>query len=58
MADEGQTDFRFMAPSVYNLIKPAWKTVADVKDETVADEARRILSIVADTILASQRSGG
>ena len=41
--------------SVQNLITPAWGTIRQAKDEKVADEARRILSIIAKTILIFQR---
>ena len=43
--------------SVQNLITPAWGTIRQAKDEKVADEARRILSIIAKTILIFQSRG-
>ena len=44
--------------SVQNLITPAWGTIRQAKDEKVADEARRILLIIAenDFNLPKQRS--
>ena len=43
--------------SVQNLITPAWGTIRQAKDEKVADEARRILLIIAETILIFQSRG-
>ena len=51
----GRSDLRFPPFSVHNLITPAWGDVGQVEDEKVADEARRILSIIAETILIFQR---
>ena len=51
------SDSQFLSLSVQSLITPAWGAVAQVEDENVADEARRILSIIAKTILIFQRRG-
>ena len=47
----GHADLRFPPLPVQDLITPAWRTVASVKDETVANECRRILLIIAESIL-------
>ena len=47
----GHSDLRFPPLPVQDLITPAWRTVASVKDETVANECRRILLIIAESIL-------
>ena len=51
----GSPDLRFLSLSVQSLIIPAWGDVGQVEDEKVADEARRILSIIAETILIFQK---
>ena len=51
----GRPDLRFLSLSVQSLIIPAWGDVGQVEDEKVADEARRILSIIAETILIFQK---
>ena len=43
--------------SVQNLITPAWNAVGQVKERDIADEARRILLIIAETILIFQSRG-
>ena len=43
--------------SVQNLIIPAWNAVGQVKERDIADEARRILLIIAETILIFQSRG-
>ena len=37
------------------VIRTAWSTVGQVEDEKVADEAKRILSVIAETILIFQK---
>ena len=43
--------------SVQNLIILAWNAVGQVKERDIADEARRILLIIAETILIFQSRG-
>ena len=50
----GRPDLRFLPLSVQNLITPAWSTVGEVENENIADEARRILLTIAETILIFQ----
>ena len=52
-----RSDSQFLSLSVQSLITPAWGAVRQVEDEQVADEARRILSIIAETVLISQKRG-
>ena len=53
----GHADLRFPPLPVQDLITPAWRTVASVKDDTVANECRRILQIIAESILFFQTQG-
>ena len=53
----GHADLRFPPLPVQDLIIRAWTTVATVKDDTVANECRRILQIIAESILFSQTQG-
>ena len=53
----GHADLRFPPLPVQDLITPAWRTVASVKDETVANECRRNLLIIAESILFFQTRG-
>ena len=50
-------DLRFLPLSVQNLITPAWNAVGQVKDQRVADEARKILLIIEKTIFIFQKRG-
>lgn len=53
----GHADVRFPPLPVQNLIIRAWTTVATVKDDTVASECRKILQIIAESILFFQTRG-
>ena len=53
----GHLDLRLPPLSVQNLITPAWDAVGQVKDQSVADEARNILLIIEKTILIAQSKG-
>ena len=53
----GHADLRFPPLPVQDLIIRAWTTVATVKDDTVANECRRILQIIAESILFFQTQG-
>lgn len=53
----GHVDLRFPPLPVQDLIIRAWTTVATVKDDTTANECRRILQIIAESILFFQTQG-
>lgn len=46
----GRSNLRVPSLSVHKLIIPAWRTVGQVEDEKIADEASRILWIITDLI--------
>ena len=53
----GHADLRFPPLPVQDLITPAWRTVASVKDDTVANVCTRILQIMAESIMFFPTSG-
>ena len=51
------SNLRFLPLSVQYLTTPAWNAVGQVNNQKVADEARRILWIIAETSLTFQSQG-